>query len=85
MTPNAAEHLPAAFQTHRPHTTTEKDLQNAICEAEPIPMGVGWYHVAITGGRVGQTRSFSKQQSEWLTINRQPAHVVPEQRGLFNP
>jgi len=56
-----------------------------ISEAEPIPELVadGWHAVEITGARVGQKRTFSKQQAEWLTLNRPPAWTVPVQTGLF--
>ena len=56
-----------------------------ISEAEPIPELVadGWHAVEITGARVGQARTFSKQKCEWLTLNRPPAWTVPVQTGLF--
>jgi len=56
-----------------------------ISEAEPIPELVadGWHAVEITGARVGQKRTFSKQQREWLTLNRPPAWTVPVQGDLF--
>jgi hypothetical protein len=56
-----------------------------ISEAQPIPELVadGWHAVEITGARVGQKRTFSKQQAEWLTLNRPPAWTVPVQTGLF--
>jgi hypothetical protein len=56
-----------------------------ISEAEPIPELVadGWHAVEITRARVGQRRTFSKQQAEWLTLNRPPAWTVPVQTGLF--
>ena len=43
-----------------------------ISEAEPIPdlVGDGWEVADITGRRKGQRRTFSKQQSEYLTIKR---------------
>ena len=53
----------------------------AISEAEiVIP---DWRAVEITGGRKGQKRTFSRQQAEWLTMNRDPAHRVAVQTGLF--
>lgn len=57
----------------------------AISEAEPIPelVAEGWYSVEITGERIGQKRTFSKQQREWLTINRAPAWTPPIQNCLF--
>ncbi|NBW77150.1 MAG: hypothetical protein EBR34_15350 [Sphingomonadaceae bacterium] len=57
----------------------------AISEAEPIPELVadGWHAVRIDGERVGQKRTFSKQQTEWVTLNRPPAWVPPVQARLF--
>ena len=57
----------------------------AISEAEPIAelVAEGWHAVEITGERVGQKRTFSKQQQEWVTLNRAPAWVPPVQGGLF--
>jgi hypothetical protein len=40
----------------------------AISEATPISMGPGWRTVRLTGERVGQKRTFSKQKEEWLTV-----------------
>ena len=56
-----------------------------ISEAEPIPelVAEGWHAVRIDGERVGQPRTFSKQQAEWLTLNRAPAWVPSVQQGLF--
>ena len=56
-----------------------------ISEAEPIPelVAEGWHAVRIDGERVGQKRTFSKQQAEWLTLNRAPAWVPSVQQGLF--
>ena len=53
----------------------------AISEAEVVI--AEWDAVEITGGRRGQKRTFSKQQAEWLTMNRAPAHRVAVQAGLF--
>ncbi len=57
----------------------------AISEAEPIPelTADGWHAVRIDGERVGQKRTFSKQQAEWVTLNRAPAWVPPVQARLF--
>ena len=57
----------------------------AISEAEPIAdlTAEGWPAVRVDGERKGQTRTFSKQQAEWVTMNRPPAWTPPEQRGLF--
>jgi hypothetical protein len=56
-----------------------------ISEAEPIPelVAEGWWQVRIDGERVGQKRTFSRQQAEWLTLNRAPAWVPSVQQGLF--
>ena len=54
----------------------------AISEAEPLPLD-GWHHVQIDHARKGQKRTFSKQQSEWLTISRAPCHVPAKQIGMF--
>ena len=53
----------------------------AISEAEVVIPE--WDAVEITAGRKGQKRVFSKQQAEWLTMNRAPAHRVAVQAGLF--
>lgn len=57
----------------------------AISEAEAIPelVAEGWHAVEITGERIGQARTFSKQKSEWVTLNRRPAWVPPTQGRLF--
>jgi len=57
----------------------------AISEAEPIPELVadGWHAVRIDAERMGQKRTFSKQQAEWLTLSRPPAWVPSVQVGLF--
>lgn len=53
-----------------------------ISEAEPIA-ALGWEATEITGGRKGQKRTFSKQQAEWLTMNRPPAMTVAVQVSMF--
>lgn len=57
----------------------------AISEAEAIPelVAEGWHAVEITGERIGQKRVFSKQQAEWVTLNRPPAWTPPVQGRLF--
>lgn len=56
-----------------------------ISEAEPIPELVedGWHNVEITRCRKGQKRTFSRQQREFLTLNRAPAWRPAEQQPLF--
>ena len=53
-----------------------------ISEAEPLPLK-GWHHVEITGERKGQKRTFSKQQGEWLTLNRAPSWKPGRQLAMF--
>lgn len=53
-----------------------------ISEAEPLTV-LGWEATEITGGRKGQKRTFSKQQQEWLTMNRSPASKVATQTRMF--
>lgn len=57
----------------------------AISEAEPIPELVteGWHAVRIDAERVGNKRTFSKQQAEWLTLSQPPAWVPAVQASLF--
>jgi hypothetical protein len=55
----------------------------AISEATPIAELEGWHATEITGGRKGQKRTFSKQQGEWLTMNRAPVDTIWKQMGLF--
>jgi xanthine dehydrogenase molybdopterin-binding subunit B len=66
-----------------------------ISEAEPIPELVadGWHFCDIADARIGQRRTFSKQQREALTSNRPltPRHswpardALPGQSSLFGP
>ena len=57
----------------------------AISEAEPIPelVAEGWHAVRIDAERVGQKRTFSKQQAEWVTLSQAPAWVPAVQASLF--
>lgn len=57
----------------------------AISEAEPIPelVAEGWHAVRIDAERVGNKRTFSKQQAEWLTLSQPPAWVPAVQASLF--
>jgi hypothetical protein len=60
------------------------DAGAVVCVSEAVPLPLdGWHHVEITGARVGQKRVFSKQQREWLTMNREPAYVPATQREMF--
>lgn len=58
-------------------------LGAVVCISEAEPVIEGWHATEITGGRKGQKRTFSKQQREWLTMNRAPCSTVAEQVGLF--
>jgi len=77
--------LPRAEQVALARRWAAAGATVAISEAEAIPelVAEGWYAVRIDGERVGQKRTFSKQQAEWLTLSRPPAWVPPVQGGLF--
>lgn len=57
----------------------------AISEAEPIAELVadGWHTVDVSGERRGQRRTFSRQQSEWVTLSAPPAWRPAVQGDLF--
>ncbi len=57
----------------------------AISEAEPISdlVAEGWHAVEVTDCRRGQARTFSRQQSEWVTLNRVPVETVGPVFDLF--
>ena len=57
----------------------------AISEAVRLDreLGEGWHAVQIDHARRGAKRTFSKQQDEWVTLNRPPVHVPGKQVGLF--
>ena len=52
-----------------------------ISEAEPLPelLAQGWHQQEITWCRRGAARTFSKQQREFLTMNR-PGYRPPAPR-----
>jgi hypothetical protein len=58
-----------------------------VTEAEAIPelVAEGWHAVEYDHGRVGQRRTFSRQQREVATMNRAPGRVdrLGRQGGLF--
>ena len=58
-------------------------LGAVVCISEAEPLIDTWYATEITGGRKGQKRTFSKQQREWLTMNRPPAATVATQTRMF--
>jgi hypothetical protein len=53
-----------------------------ISEAEPVAE-LGWFSVEITSQRIGQKRTFSKQQREWVTCSHEPSWRPAEQVPLF--
>ena len=60
------------------------DAGALVCVSEAVPLPLdGWHHVEITDARKGQRRTFSRQQTEWLTMNREPAEVPCVQEVLF--
>ena len=53
-----------------------------VSEAEPLALP-GWHHVQIDHARVGSPRTFSRQQTEWLTLSAPPSYRPPRQEPLF--
>lgn len=53
------------------------------CVGLAAELGAGWWEVDITGARVGQRRTFSRQSVEVLTMNREPVEVPAVQESLF--
>jgi len=54
----------------------------AVSEGEPVDE-LGWPVVDLTAAHSGQPRTFTKSRSEYLTMNRPPARLVPVQVDLF--
>jgi hypothetical protein len=56
-----------------------------ISEAEALPelISKGWHSLDITTTRIGSARTFSKQQNEFLTMNKPPVTKPYVQVGLF--
>ena len=77
--------LPRAEQVALARRWAAAGATVAISEAEAIPelVAEGWHAVEITGERIGQARTFSKQKREWVTLNRPPAWVPSVQGSLF--
>jgi hypothetical protein len=65
------------------HARAYAELGAVVVISEAEVVIPEWDAVEITAGRKGQKRTFSKQQAEWLTMNRAPAHRVAVQAGLF--
>ena len=60
------------------------DAGAVVCVSEAVPLPLdGWHHVEITDARRGQRRTFSRQQREWLTMNREPVEVPVTQGDMF--
>lgn len=57
----------------------------AISEAVRLDreLGEGWHAIQIDHARKGAKRTFSRQQDEWVTLNRPPVHVPGKQVGLW--
>ena len=64
---------------------SERGATVACCESVGLAgdLGKDWYNVEIGHARKGQKRTFSNEQAEWLTLNREPSHRPPKQVGLF--
>lgn len=64
---------------------SERGATVAISEAARLDreLGEGWHAVQIDHARRGAKRTFSKQQDEWVTLNRPPVHVPGKQLGMF--
>jgi len=69
-----AHDLPRAEVVRLAWLWHEAGAHVCISEAEPIAELVadGWHVHELTAERVGQKRTFSKQQREWLTMSRAP-------------
>lgn len=69
-----AHDLPRAEVVRLARLWREAGAHVCISEAEPIAdlVAEGWHTHELTGERVGQKRTFSKQQREWLTMTRAP-------------
>ena len=69
-----AHDLPRAEVVRLARLWRDAGAHVAISEAEPIAELVadGWHAHELTAERVGQKRTFSKQQREWLTMTRVP-------------
>ena len=80
-----AHDLPRADLLTLLHRWSDAGAVVCCCECVGLAgeLGVGWWEVDITGARVGQRRTFSKQSAEWLTMNREPVEVPAVQREMF--
>lgn len=74
--------LPRAEVVRLARLWSEAGALVVISEAEPVEALRGWPTVEITGERRGQKRTWSKQQREWLTMNREPV-ARPMVQGLL--
>jgi hypothetical protein len=62
------------------------DAGAVVCCSEAVGLADGltgdWYEVDIAHTRVGQKRTFSACQGEWITLNRPPQHKPATQQGF---
>ena len=77
--------LPRSEQLALARRRSDAGAVVAISEQEPLneELGEGWSAVEITMARKGPRRTFSKQQAEYLTLNRPSAIRFDGQRSLF--
>lgn len=67
-------------------TWSEAGAVVAVSDARPLDwLFPGWKTLRIDGERIGQKRTFSATQDEWLTLNRPPAWTPGVQVPLFSP
>lgn len=76
-----AHDLPRAEVVRLAREWAEAGALVMISEAQPIVELDGWHVVEITGDRKGQTRTFSKQKREFVTMSAPPA--ASAQPSLF--
>ena len=65
------------------------DAGAVVCCSEAVGLADGltgdWHEVDIAHARVGQKRTFSACQGEWITMNRPPQHKPATQQGFAFP
>jgi hypothetical protein len=80
-----AHHLPRAQVVQVALAWAAAGATVAISEAEPLPelVAQGWHAQELTWCKRGHRRTFSRQQREFLTMNRQPVHPGRPRRPLL--
>ena len=80
-----AHHLPRAEVVQVALAWAAAGATVAISEAEPLAelLELGWHQQEITWCKRGHRRTFSRQQREFLTMNRQPRHPGRPRRPLL--